>query len=306
MSALADTEITLRDAATRLGPAIVGLGRGWGTGSGVVIAHGQVLTVAHALARTHHRGRRSEATDEITIGFPDGAYRAATIAGIDSDLDLAVLHVDTGDTTPIPLAPDAPAAQLGQTVLALADPGGRGLRVTHGFVSSTGRSLRGPGGRRIAGAIEHTAPLPRGSSGAPLFDLDGRLLGLNAVREPGGLILAIALDGAVAERIAELAGGHASERPRLGVALSPPRAGRELRRAVGLPERDGLLVRGVQEDSLAQRAGVRRGDLIVALGETATASIDDLHEAVQSLAPDTATALRIVRGTEELTVEVAP
>jgi serine protease Do len=307
MSALADTETTLRDAAERFGPSIVGLGRGWGTGSGVVIAPGQVLTVAHALDRPH-RGRRHGSRDaphEITVALADGTHETATIAGADSDLDLAVLHVDTGDAPAIALSSDAPEPALGQAVVALADPGGRGLRVTHGFVSSTGRSLRGPRGRRIAGAIEHTAPLPRGSSGAALLDVHGRLIGVNAVRAPGGLILAIALDASVTERIEQLASGQATEPPRLGVALAPPRAGRELRRAVGLPERDGLLVRGVQDNSPADRAGVRRGDLIVALGGTQTGSIDDLHTAVQALRADASTPLHLVRGTEELTVEVA-
>lgn len=307
MSALADTETVIRDAADRFGPSIIGLGRGWGIGSGVVIADGQVLTVAHALSRPR-RGRRAagdEAGQDITVTFPDGTRRPAVVAGLDDDVDLAVLRVDTGGAPALSLAPEAAQPDIGQAVVALADPGGRGLRVTHGFVSSTGRSLRGPGGRRIAAAIEHTAPLPRGASGAPLLDLEGRLLGLNAVRAPGGLILAIALDATVAERVHNLASGQATPPPRLGVALAPPRAGRELRRAVGLPERDGLLVRGVRSDSPADRAGVRRGDLIVALGETPTATIDALHEAVGGLARDTGTPLRLVRGTEELTVEVA-
>jgi serine protease Do len=304
MSALADTESILRDAATRFGHAIVGLGRGWGTGTGVVIAPGQVLTVAHAVERSHRSRRHATENDELTVVFADDTRRAATVSGRDADLDLAVLSVDTSAAPPLPLAPEAPDAHLGQAVLALANPGGRGLRITHGFVSSTGRSLRGPRGRRIAGAIEHTAPLPRGSSGAPLLDLEGRLLGLSAVRGPGGLILAIALDAAVAARIAELASGQATERPRLGVALAPPQAGRELRRAVGLPERDGLLVRGVQEGGPAQRAGVRRGDLLVGLGDADTTTIDDLHAAIGALSADTGTPLRLVRGTEELTVEV--
>jgi serine protease Do len=305
MSALADTETTLRDAATRFGPAIVGLGRGWGTGTGVVIAPGQVLTVAHAIDRPHRSRRHSAETgDELTVVFADDTRRVATVSGRDSDLDLAVLAVDTAEAPAIPLAPDAPEPQLGQAVLALANPGGRGLRITHGFVSSTGRSLRGPRGRRIAGAIEHTALLPRGSSGAPLLDLEGRLLGLNAVRGPGGLILAIALDEGVAARVTELASGQATERPRLGVALAPARASRELRRAVGLPERDGLLVRGVQEGGPAHRAGVQRGDLLVGLGDADTTSIDDLHTAVGALSAEASTPLRLVRGTEELSLEV--
>src|SRR5581483_11219675 len=84
--------------------------------------------------------------------------------------------------------------QIGRAVLALANPGGRGLRVTPGFVSSASRGFRGPRGRRITGAIEHTAPLPRGSSGGPLVDLEGRLLGINSIRVDGGLILAIPAD----------------------------------------------------------------------------------------------------------------
>ena len=72
------------------------------------------------------------------------------------------------------------ALGIGAPVVALANPGGRGLRATLGFVSSGGRSFRGPRGRRIRGTIEHTAPLPRGSSGGPLVDPDGNLLGINA------------------------------------------------------------------------------------------------------------------------------
>ena len=312
MSALTETQTILNDAATEHGPAIVGLGRGWGTGTGVVIAPGQVLTVAHVLGRPH-RGRRrapdAQATDELTVAFADGTRRVATIAGRDADLDLAVLSVDTGDAPAIALPGAAtetpvPAPAIGQAVIALADPGGRGLRVTHGFISSTGRRWRGPGGPRLATALEHTAPLARGSSGAPLLDLDGHLLGLNAVRAPGGLILAIALDATVAERVTALAGGTATERPRLGVALAPPRAGRELRRAVGLPDRDGLLVRGVADGSPAAAAGVRRGDLIVSLAGSPTASIDELHAAVTTLTPGTPAPLTVVRGTDEHSVEV--
>src|SRR4051795_6243096 len=207
----------VQKAAADVGPAVVGLRRG----SGVVVAKDQVLTVAHVL-----RG------DEATVTFDDGRTATASVVALDGDLDLAVLAVDTGD-----IAPVEPAAVpgLGQPVLALANPGGHGLRVTFGTVSSTGRSFRGPRGRRVGGSIEHTAPLPRGSSGGPLVDPQGNLLGLNAVRREGGLILAIPADAA----LRAVAAGEARGRPRLGVALAHPRAARHLRAAVGLPERDG-------------------------------------------------------------------
>ncbi len=277
-------------AAERVGPAVVGLGRGWSRGSGVVVASGRVLTAAHVVR-----------SDEVTVTFADGRTETGRVAGADADLDVAVIEVDTGDVEPVAWPADAPAVSIGSPVLALANPGGHGLRVTFGLVSATGRSFRGPRGRRIPGSIEHSAPLPRGSSGGPLVDPDGRLLGLNAVRREGGLILAVPADDVLRRRVDALASGQSTERPRLGVALAHPRAARRMRAAVGLPERDGLLVRGVAEDSRAARAGLEPGDLLVAANGKPLASTDDLFDALDA---GEALVLRVVRGTEERDVDV--
>jgi serine protease Do len=278
------------DAADKVGPAVVGLGRGWGRGSGVVIAAGQVLTVAHVL-----RG------DEVAVTFADGRTAEGHVAGSDPDLDVAVIAVETGDVEPVTWEPGDTPAQ-GAPVLALANPGGRGLRTTFGLVSATGRGFRGPRGRRVAGSIEHTAPLPRGSSGGPLVDPQGNLIGLNAVRRDGGFILALPADAALRRRVEELARGEAAERPRLGVALAPPRVSRRMRAAVGLPERDGLLVRGVVDGSPAARAALERGDLLVRAGDRPLASMDDLFDALDQAGDKL--ALGVVRGSEERELEV--
>jgi serine protease Do len=306
MNAVTTLQDTIAGAAETVGPSVVGLGRGWGHGSGVVIADGQVLTSAHNLRR-----------EETTVTFADGRREAGTVAGVDSDLDLAVLAVDTGDTPAVRWEPatgadtaagdagaDAPAAlAIGAPVIALANPGGRGLRATLGFVSSGGRSFRGPRGRRIRGAIEHTAPLPRGSSGGPLVDAGGNLLGINSLRLDGGLILAVPAGAAVRERIVLLARGEAAEPHRLGVAIAPPRVARRLRSAVGLPERAGLLVRGVQDGGPADRAGVEKGDLIVAAGGAPTESVEALYTALDAVpATGGELELTVVRGTDERTV----
>src|SRR4051794_30286049 len=218
-------EGAVREAAETVGPSVVGLGRGWGRGSGVMVAPGQVLTVAHVL-----RG------DEVAVTFADGDVREGTVLGADTDLDVAVIGVETGDVPAIAWEPgEGPAP--GTVVFGLANPGGRGLRTTFGLVSATGRGFRGPRGRRVAGTIEHTAPLPRGSSGGPLVDSAGNLLGLNAVRRDGGFILALPADAALKRRLDELARGEAAERPRLGVGLAPPRMARRMRAAGGLEPR---------------------------------------------------------------------
>jgi serine protease Do len=292
MSTLTETEDTIRTAAEAVGPAVVGLGRGWSLGSGVVVGAGRVLTNAHNL-----RG------EEVTVTFVDGRRAVGRVAGVDPDVDLAAIEVDTGDAPAIAWDPEAEGPSVGTVVIALANPGGRGLRVTPGFVSSANRRFRGPRGRRIAGAIEHTAPLPRGSSGGPLVDRDGRLLGLNAIRQEGGLILAIPADAGLARRADALWRGEPAQRARLGVAIAPPRVARRLRRAVGLSERDGLLVRGVDDDGPAGNAGVQAGDLIVAVDRRPIDSVDVLYDALDAAPAEL--ALTLVRGEDEREVKVA-
>ncbi len=294
MAALESLQETIAGVAQRVGPSVVGLGRGWGHGSGVVIGDGHVLTNAHNARR-----------DQVTVVFADGRRETGEWAAADADLDLAVIAVPTGDAAAIAWEP-AEAPGIGAPVVALANPGGRGLRATLGFVSSEGRSFRGPRGRRIGGAIEHTAPLPRGSSGGPLVDVEGRLLGLNAVRLDGGLILAVPASAVVKERAQRLSRGESPSSPRLGVAVAPPRVARRMRRAVGLPEQDGLLVRAVEEDSPAADAGVERGDLIVSAGGRPLDGVDSLYAALDELAGAEATLkLAVVRGTDEREVDVA-
>ncbi|HEV3377504.1 MAG TPA: S1C family serine protease [Thermoleophilaceae bacterium] len=293
MEAVVSLQETIGEVARRVGPSVVGLGRGWGHGSGVVIGEGRVLTNAHNLRR-----------EQVTVVFADGRRATGDVAAADPDLDLAVVEVDTGDSPAVTWEPGDPPA-IGAPVLAVANPGGRGLRVTLGFVSSEGRSFRGPRGRRIGGAIEHTAPLPRGSSGGPLVDTEGRLLGLNALRLDGGLILAVPATAAVKERASRLARGEAPASPRLGVAIAPPHVARRMRRAVGLPERDGLLVRAVEDGSPAVRAGIERGDLLVTAGDRDLDGVDALYEALDAVSPERgALDLTIVRGTEERTLTV--
>jgi S1-C subfamily serine protease len=295
MASFTTTQEALGRLAAEVGPAVVGLGRGWGHGSGVVIAPDTVLTAAHAV-----RG------DEVAVVL-GGERRSGRVLGADPDLDVAVLRVPTGEVAPIHWEPagDGDGPGIGTAVAALANPGGRGLRVTPGFVSSARRGFRGPRGRRIQGGIEHTAPLPRGSSGGPLVDLEGRLLGINAIRLEGGLILAVPADRLLKERVDALARGEAPERARLGVAVAPPRVARRLRRAVGLDEREGVLVRAVEEGSPAERAGLARGDLVIAAGGRPVDSIDVLYEALDAAGPDRPLVLDTVRGDQERAVEVA-
>ena len=288
-----DFSSTIQATAERVGPTVVGLGRGWGRGSGVVVGAGRVLTNAHNL-----RG------DEVTVTFSDGRSESGRVTGVDADLDLAAIEVDTGDVEPVAWAPEAATATLGTAVLALANPGGRGLRVTPGFVSSAAGRFRGPRGRRIAGAIEHTAPLPRGSSGGPLVDAEGQLLGLNAVRREGGLILAVPADERLARRAEALWKGEPAGRPRLGVAVVTPRVARRLRRAVGLPERDGVLVRGVEDGSAADRAGLQDGDLLVAVDKRPLEGVDALYDTLEAAGADGELNLTVVRGEDEREVTV--
>jgi len=291
MAILDEIQGSIRQLAEGAGSSVVGVGQRWGVGSGIVLGEGQVLTNAHNV-----RG------DQVMVTFAGGRTAEGSVAGHDIDGDLAVIEVDTGGAPALPWATGAPAS-IGTPVFALANPGGRGLRVTFGLVSGVERTFRGPRGRRITGSVEHTAPLLPGSSGGPVLDAGGQLLGINTNRLGEGFYLAIPADEVLRGRVDALARGESAAPPRLGVAITPGHVAKRLRRAVGLPDAEGLLVREVTEGSPAARSGLEQGDLIVAAGGRPARTIDDLFDALQAARGNTL-ELNVVRGADERTIQV--
>jgi len=281
----------IEQVAENTGSSVVGIGHRWGAGSGIVLGDGQVLTNAHNVR-----------ADQVTVTFADGRAVDGRLAGRDVDADLAVIEVDTGGVAALPWASE-PAPRIGTPVFALANPGGRGLRVTFGIVSGIDRVFRGPRGRLITGSLEHTAPLLPGSSGGPVLTAGGELLGINTNRLGEGFYLAIPADQALRERAGALARGETAAPPRLGIAIAPSYVARRLRRAVGLPDADGLLIRDVTEDSPAASAGLASGDLIVGAAGNPVRTADDLFDALA--AARGTIELNVVRGTDERTIQVA-
>jgi serine protease Do len=290
MGVLQELQEAVGSVATKAGPSVVGIGGGWGHGSGVVIAEGKVLTNAHNV-----RG------DQVTVVFADGRTATGEVTGTDLDGDLAVVSVDTTGAAPIEWKAGADAPLVGAAVFALSNRGGRGLRVTFGQVSSVGRGFRGPRGRRIAGSVEHTAPMAHGSSGGPVVDATGRFVALNTNRAGEGFYLALPADAELGQRVEALSKGESPFRPHLGIGIIPGRVARRLRRAVGLPDRDGLLVRVVEDDSPAATAGLEEGDYIVKVAGAGVGTIEELYKALEGLQPGAALELELVRGTEERT-----
>jgi len=289
MTAIEDLQTAVAGVAERVGPSIVGIGRGT-RGSGIVIAPGKVLTNAHNL-----RG------DEVTVTFADGRSLRGSVAGYDGDGDLTVIDVDTAGAAAVEWG-DGSALSVGSAVFGAGASHGGGTRVTFGLVSAVARAFRGPGGRRIEGSVEHTAPLAPGSSGGALLDTAGHLVGINTNRIGEGFYLALPADAALRDRIDALGRGESPRRQRLGVAVAPSHVARRMRRSVGLPERDGVLVRGVEDGSPAAAAGIEAGDLIVEAAGRPVTDADALHAALNAV--EFPFEVKLVRGTDERTVQV--
>jgi serine protease Do len=195
-TALSDTTVLLSE---RVLPAVVAIGSG-GRGTGVVIAHNRVLTNAHHL--------RDNTTSVHVADQSTGATSSVQghVVGLDPTLDLAVLDVLTGSVTPVEWAEIGPT--LGTLVFAATRAGGQ-PSLTHGFVSATDRSFASPMRQTITGAFEHTAPLRQGSSGGPVLNAEGRIIGLTVIRESDSFALAMPSTAALRQRITELSGSLA-------------------------------------------------------------------------------------------------
>ena len=278
-----DLSTFITDSAKRFGPSVVGL-RGDARGTGIVIAEARVLTTAANLG-----------SDQPEVVFDDGHSESASVTGLDRRRGIALLTVDTRGRVPLEFG--TADHGIGTAVVALANPWGHALSAAPGFIASR---------RERPAGLAHTAPCPRGAGGGPLVDAAGGLVGVNATRLAGGFVLAIATDAETRARVAALAAAEQRSDRTLGVAIAPAREARRLRRAVGLEQRDGLLVRAVAPDSPASRAGILRGDMIVAVGATPIATVDDLLAQLET--DEAELAMTIVRGTDELplTAPLAP
>ena len=290
MSILDDLQSAVSTVAERAGPSIVGIGRG-NRGSGVVIADGKVLTNAHNL-----RG------DEVTVTFADGRRTRGTVAGVDGDGDLAVVDVDTAGATPLDLGRRRGPRHRHRRLRSGREPrrrdarhvrarlGDRSLVPRPGWPADQRqpRAHRSPGARLVRRRARWTRPAPSSAS--------TRTGSARASTWP------CPADAALRERVDALGRGESPTPIRLGVAVAPAHVARRMRRAVGLPERDGVLVRGVEDDSLADAAGIDAGDLIVSAGGKPISDADDLFEALGTLKRPF--DLVLVRGSEERTVSV--
>src|SRR6476469_9852330 len=244
--------------AERLAPSVANLrvsrGRRLGGGSAVVITpDGFLVTSAHVVDGSTRGGRAS---------FVDGRELAFSVVGSDPHSDLAVLRADADDLVAAELG-DAEGLRVGQLVVAIGNPNGFAGSVTAGVVSALGRSLPTAGGRIVDNVIQTDAALNPGNSGGALADGRGRVVGINTAVAGVGLGLAVPINAATRQIIGALMTEGRFRRAYLGIGGQqrplPPRLARELGRT-GCVE-----VGEVVDDAPAALAGVRPGDLIVAV-----------------------------------------
>ena len=299
--------LTVTAVAERLTPSVANLrvshrGRGGrvidGGGSGVVITpDGFLLTSAHVVARSDGRGRAS---------FADGRDLELEVVGADPLSDLAVLRAAGGALTPAELG-DADGLRVGQLVVAIGNPHGFAGSVTAGVVSALGRSLptrSGANVRVVDNVIQTDAALNPGNSGGALADGRGRVVGINTAVAGIGLGLAVPINEATRRIVAELMSEGRFRRAYLGIGGQqrplPPRFAHELGRA------SCVEVAQVVEGAPAARAGLRPGDLIVAVDGVPVETMSDLQRLMVSERIGASAAFTIARGDGLVDVAVVP
>src|SRR5881227_996917 len=268
-----------------------------GGGSGFVFTpDGLILTNSHVV----HGATR------IQVSFSDGHRFPAHTIGDDPATDLAVIRIDAPQIVAAPLG-DSQKLRVGQLAIAIGNPYGFQYTVTAGVVSALGRSLRSYSGRLIDDVIQTDASLNPGNSGGPLVSSDGRVIGVNTATIMGaqGLCFAIGINTAkfVAGRL--LRDGRI-RRAYIGVEAQTAPLHRRLVRFYDLPQESGVIVSAVTPGSPAQRAGLREGDVIVALDGKAVAGVDDLHRLLTDAHVGVSSSLTVLRWTEKLELQVVP
>src|SRR5256886_2747407 len=265
-----------------------------GQGSGFFItADGYAVTNNHVVDKAQ--------TVEITTD--DGKTYSAKVIGSDPRTDIALIKVEGRNDFPcVKLADNAP--RIGDWVLAVGNPFGLGGTVTAGIVSARGRDI---GAGPYDDFIQIDAPVNKGNSGGPTFDVDGNVIGVNtAIFSPSGgsvgIAFAIPAD-TVRTVVDQLKEKGSVTRGWIGVQIQPVTA--EIAESLGLKTAQGALVSEPQENGPAAKAGIMAGDVITAVNGNAVKDARDLAKQIGSMAPGSTAKLTIWRKGEEKTFSIA-
>ena len=263
-------------------------------GSGFFIDRdGHIVTNHHVVADA----------DRVSIRFADGEELEAEIIGTDSLTDLAVLKVEPKRNQPFVEFAEGVNLRVGDWVLAVGNPFGLGGTVTSGIVSAIGGQSRE---NQYLDYIQIDAPINRGNSGGPTFDLKGRVVGVNtAIFSPNGGSVGIgfAIPAKVArDTIAQLIANGSVTRGWLGISLQEVTT--ELAAALGLKEKGGVLVAEVIEDTPAEKAGLESGDVILGVAGANVRTPNELSRRVAAYAPGKKVQLKVLRDQKQRNITV--
>jgi S1-C subfamily serine protease len=270
-------------------------GRG-GAGSGFI-----VTPDGYALTNSHVIDDRAKLTAETA----EGDRLRAEIVGDDPATDLAVVRL-AANSLPYAQLGDSDALRVGQLVIAMGSPLGLQSTVSTGVVSALGRSMRARDGRLIENIIQHAAPINPGNSGGPLVDSRGLVVGINTAIIAMAQGLGFAIPSGTAQWVLQEILAHGRVRRRqLGIVAQVTRLPRSLVRELDLLADQGVEVRDTVPRGIADRAGIREGDIIVALAGRLVTSIDDLHRLLMTVPTDQAFEVTVIRGEALRSVHVS-
>lgn len=266
-----------------------------GLGSGVIVSpDGYVITNNHVI----------ETAAQIEVALNDGRKFSAHLVGRDPETDLAVLKLDNNEQLPAITLGRGDSLQVGDVVLAIGNPFGVGQTVTMGIVSALGRNELGI--NTFENYIQTDAAINPGNSGGALVDSAGNLVGINTAiysRSGGSLGIGFAIPVSIARAVLEqlVAAGEVT-RGWVGVEIQDITV--ELAESFGLPDTRGTLINGVLRGSPADRAGIRPGDVLLAINDAAVTGPRSMLDLVAALPPGHSAAFRVRRGEQELEMAV--
>jgi len=269
-----------------------------GGGSGFFISHdGEVLTNAHVV-----EGLNGSENPKIVVKTSDGKRYPAAVLGVDKALDVALLKIDI-QHAPYAKLGDSDAAKVGEWVVAIGNPLGLEHTVTQGIISAKGRtsSMMGANDDLVAGFLQTDAAINRGNSGGPLFNMGGEAVGINAAIRVDGQNIGFAVPMTPVKNILpELRTGKPLSRGWLGVSTKD--IDQEYQEGLGIDE--GALVESVVKSSPADRAGIKRMDVIVGVDGRPVKSSGDLVDAIASRREGNIAKLDVIRGGRRLAISV--